>query len=99
MFVHTVFFWLKDGLTKEQHESFAGGLESLRQIDHVGTLYAGRSIPSDRAVVDHSYHFGLIVLFDDQKSHDAYQVDPIHDTFVDDFSPLFERVVVHDTNC
>ena len=48
-------------------------------------------------MVDASYDYALIIHFDNQEAHDAYQVDPIHLKFVDDHKADWERVTVYDS--
>jgi hypothetical protein len=48
-------------------------------------------------VIDRSYAVSWVLTFDDKADQDAYQVDPIHLRFVDECSPLWERVVVYDS--
>jgi hypothetical protein len=39
MHIHTVYFWLQEGLDKIQLEDFEGGLKSLLTISHVQEAY------------------------------------------------------------
>ena len=48
-------------------------------------------------MVDDSYSVSWLVFFADKAAQDRYQIDPIHLKFVEDCSPLWERVVVYDT--
>lgn len=96
MFVHSVFFWLKDEITLPQKMTFRAGLESLRMCDSVRALYVGVPASTNRPVVDRSYTFALTVVFDDLEGHDAYQVHPMHKKFVDNFSSYWQRVLIYD---
>jgi hypothetical protein len=73
------------------------GLESLRGIKSVTALYIGvpAALP-ERPVRDSSYGFGLTVVFKDIAAHDAYQIDPLHKAFDQNFRPLWIRVQVYD---
>ena len=74
-----------------------GGLESLRSIKSAEVLYIGKpAVLPERPVRDCSYTFGLTVIFKDIAAHDAYQVDPLHDAFNQNFRPLWARVQVYD---
>jgi len=98
MLIHSVFFWLHPETTKTQRELMQRGLESLRGIKSAEALYIG--VPAameERPVRDRSYTFGVTVVFKDLASHDAYQVDPLHAAFNQDFRPLWARVQVYDT--
>ncbi|MBI2432587.1 MAG: Dabb family protein [Candidatus Hydrogenedentes bacterium] len=97
MFVHSVFFWLKPGLTADQVRAFRGGLETLRGVASARAVYIGEAAATSRPVVDRSYTFGLTVLLEDLAGHDAYQADPIHLAFVREYAKDWERVVIYDT--
>jgi hypothetical protein len=97
MLIHTVFFWLRSGLTEAQHAEFRRGVESLGAIKHVARTYVGTPAPVPaRAVVDQTFSVGLTVLCRDAAAHDAYQVDPIHRAFVKRFESYWTRVQVYD---
>ena len=97
MLIHSVFFWLKPETTQAQLKAMRSGLESLRGIKSVEALYIGKpaNLP-ERPVRDSSYAFGLTVIFKDIAAHDAYQVDPLHEAFNQNFRPLWARVQVYD---
>jgi len=46
--------------------------------------------------VDTTYTFSLLIIFEDLAGHDAYQVDPIHKAFLEEFRAHFEKVVIYD---
>ncbi len=95
--IHTVFFWLKEGISEEEKAKFLAGVQSLSKIEHIQTFYTGPSAGTeDRDVVDHSYDTALICQFKDVKDQEAYQVDPIHLKFVEDCKDLWTKVIVYD---
>lgn len=96
MLVHSVFFWLKPELTEVERAAFRAGVESLKGISAVEAVYIGTPAPTDRPVIDRSYDLGLTVLMKDMAAHDAYQVDPLHTAFVQQFSGHWQRVVIYD---
>lgn len=94
-FVHHVHFWLKDKAAKHQ---LIEGLYTLAPIQHIRHIHIGVPAGTDRDVVDNSYDVSLLLLFDDRAAQDAYQVDPVHQLFVDNYAkPLCARVVVQDS--
>ena len=95
-FIHNVFFWLKEEVTEAEKASFLTALKALGEINTVRALYTGTPAGTPRNVVDNSYDFSLIVHLDDTEGHDAYQVDPIHDVFVEGQSHLWTKVQVYD---
>lgn len=96
MLTHHVLFWLKADTTEEQKKAFRGGLESLKGVETIKSIYIGTPAPIERAVVDTSYTFSLLIVFDDLAGHDVYQVHPIHKAFLDEFRVFFEKVVIYD---
>ncbi|WP_276088715.1 Dabb family protein [Pedobacter sp. JY14-1] len=98
MLVHHVLFWLKADTTDSQKQDFRKGLESLRNIETVKTFHIGTPAPIERAVVDTTYTFSLTLFFEDLAGHDVYQVHDIHQSFLDQFRALFDKVVIYDAN-
>jgi Stress responsive A/B Barrel Domain len=97
MLIHTVYFWLKPELSEAQRAAFLSGLESLRPIKSIEAIYIGRPAPiPPRPVVDNSYSFALAIVFKDVAAHDAYQVDPIHKAFVENFRNSWTKVQIYD---
>jgi Stress responsive A/B Barrel Domain len=81
MFVHSVYFWLKPNLTPEQLSLFVERATALTTLPSVKHGWVGKPAATDRPVIDRTYSYGLVVVFDDEAGHDAYQVHPIHDAF------------------
>ena len=97
MLTHHVLFWLKPEISEEQKENFHTGLQSLRNIETVKSIYIGTPAAIDRPVVDTTYTFSLLIVFENLNGHDAYQVHPIHQSFLDTFRSLFEKVIIYDS--
>lgn len=97
MFVHAVYFWLRDDLTPEQRAQFVAGLHALRAIAHVQQGYVGVPAPTSRPVIERGYTWALVLVFADQQAHDAYQHHPVHDRFRDDCAPLWTQVRIFDS--
>lgn len=99
MFIHTVLFHLKDSLSKDQIKAFEAGLDSLRNIKANSACYVGTVADTkDRPIVRSDYSYNLTLLFEDIEAHNAYQVDPLHKAFVAEFSPLWERLEIIDSD-
>ncbi len=96
MFVHNVFFWLKDKENEESRKALAAGLETLKGIESIVSVYIGTPASTRRPVIDASYDFAEIMIFDDEAGHDVYQVHPLHTKFVEDCAHLWEKVVIYD---
>lgn len=96
MLTHHVLFWLKNDTTEAQKTAFRKGLESLEKIESIKSIYVGTPAPIERAVVDTTYTFSLLLVFESLAGHDIYQVHPIHKAFLDEFRVFFEKVVIYD---
>ena len=97
VFVHHVYFWLKAPGDPEAREALVAGLRRLTAAPDILWSHIGLPAESERGVVDDSYSVSWLVFFADKAAQDRYQIDPIHLKFVEDCSPLWERVVVYDT--
>ena len=97
MFVHAVYFWLKDNLSASEKDAFQLGVKSLTTIKSVRQAYTGVPAPTDRAVIDRTYSFALVAVFANQRDHDAYQTDPIHDRFRTECGDFWTKVVIYDS--
>ena len=95
---HHVFFWLKNRDSKEDLAKLIEGLKTLSKIETVRKLHIGVPASTElRPVVDASYSASELIFFDDVAGQDAYQVHPIHKKFVEQYSHLWEKVIVYDS--
>jgi len=81
MFIHSVYFWLRKDLTPADEREFDAGVRSLGTIEGVRSSYVGVPAATDRPVIERGYSRALVLVFDDEDGHDAYQVHPVHDRF------------------
>jgi len=96
-FIHTVFFWLKEEVTAEQKLDFLkNGLGKLKEAPTIHRAYYGPPANTPREVVDNSYDFAWICHFENKEDQDAYQNEPIHHRFIENYQHLWERVQVYD---
>lgn len=98
MMIHSVYFWLIDGLTDEQKAEFEGGVRALFEIDVVasGKLGSPAGTP-ERPVTRNDFDYALFLEFDSVDDHNTYQDHPDHHVFVNQFSKWFKNVNVYDT--
>lgn len=97
MFVHHVFFWLNETLSEEDTKKFEEGVSTLLQIEHVKKGDVGKPASTDRPVIDRSYSYSLLLQFEDKEAHDAYQPHPVHKAFIEGCSPLWNKVLIYDS--
>jgi hypothetical protein len=96
-FVHVVNFWLKKDLSEAERASFVNGVTSLGKIKSLAAFHVGRPAPTDRPVIDRSYDYALVCTFENQKDHDQYQIDPIHDDFREGCAQYWDKVLIYDS--
>jgi hypothetical protein len=95
---HHVFFWLKNPDSKDDRNKLIEGLQSLRKIETVKKLHIGVPASTEkRDVVDNSYQVSELMFFDDVEGQNVYQVHPLHQKFVEEYSHLWSKVVVYDS--
>ena len=97
VFVHQVYFWLKDPNSAADRAALRAGLEKLRAIPAITFSHIGTAAPTRREVIDSSYDFSLLCFFKNGVDQDVYQTHPIHLEFVDTCKHLWQRVVVYDS--
>ncbi|WP_291859404.1 Dabb family protein [Marinilabilia sp.] len=96
--IHHVYFWLKNPEDSKTREQFEKALKKLVTIDEIKNFHLG--VPAsteERDVVDHSYSYSLMVIFNSKKDQDIYQKHPIHLDFVKHNEQLWENVKVFDS--
>lgn len=59
--------------------------------------YIGVPAQTDRPVIERGYSNSLVLIFPDQTSHDAYQVDPVHDRFRAECGGFWTTVRIYDS--
>ena len=53
---------------------------------------------AERPAIDTSYDFCLTVLVKDVAAHDAYQVDPRHTNFINQYKDYWKKVKIYDAD-
>lgn len=97
MFVHVVNFYLKADLTAADIKTFEEGVKSLSAIESLVTFNVGTPAATDRPVIDKSYSYCELAVFEDEAGHDVYQVHPLHLAFVENCKHLWDKVVIFDS--
>lgn len=97
-FAHTVFFWLKNPESQEDRNAFQQSLQKfLDSSKYAKTNFIGTPPKASRDVVDGSFTFSLIVTFDSAEAQQKYQVEDVHNTFIEESSKLWSKVIVYDS--
>jgi hypothetical protein len=94
-FVHHVHFWLHD---KADKAKLIEGLNTLIPLPNIREIHIGVPAETFRSVVDRSYDVSLLILFDTPEAQEAYQIDPDHELFANNYAKvLCSKVVVSDS--
>jgi len=97
MFTHHVFFWLKDKTNDTDKVNLLKGLQSLAAIEPKIMIHIGVKASTNRPVIDTSYDFSLLLIFNDLKDQESYQVHPVHQKFVENCAHFWEKVTIYDS--
>lgn len=95
-FIHVVYVWLKPDLDRRDIKDFEKGMRELKKIKSVRGMELGKPAGTKRDVVDNTYTYMMVFYFNDATGHDLYQIDPIHQDFVDKHKAKWARVQVYD---
>ena len=92
---HQVYFWLNN---PEDRQKLIDGIKTLEKIKSVRKMHVGRVAATEkRDVIDTSWGVSLQLFFDDLAGQASYQTDPIHLDFVKNYSNLWNKVVIYDS--
>jgi hypothetical protein len=97
MFIHQVYFWMKEPGSEEGRKRFEEGLRALVKVETIQDYHLGVPAGTSREVIDASYSYSLLTVFRNREDQDIYQTHPIHLKFIEDCNDLWERVVVYDS--
>ena len=97
MFIHHVYFWLKNPSSEEDRQKLVEGLEKLTKVKTIKMFHIGKPADTNRDVIDTSYSISWLLIFEDKAAEESYQVDPIHLNFVETCKHLWDKVVVYDS--
>jgi hypothetical protein len=97
MFIHHVYFWLKNAGNKEDKTKLIEGLKKLSKVETIKNFYIGQPADTRREVIDSSYDVSWLLFFDNAADQDRYQTDPVHLKFVEECAALWTKVTVYDS--
>jgi hypothetical protein len=97
MFIHHVYFWLKNPGNKVDKAKLIEGLQKLSDVKTIKNFYIGQPAATRRDVIESSYDVSWLLFFDSAADQDSYQNDPVHLKFVKECSPLWSKVIVYDS--
>jgi hypothetical protein len=98
LLAHNVYFTLTDNSPAAKQRLIDACKKYLTK--HPGTvLFACGTLAEQlkRSVNDRDFDVGLHVLFQNQAAHDAYQIDPRHEKFIEENKSNWKKVRVFDS--
>lgn len=97
IFVHHVYFWLKNPDSKKDLDELVRGLNELSKASSIKSYHMGVPAGTSRDVIDGSYAISWLTIFENAEDEQKYQVDPIHLDFIDKCKHLWSKVIVYDS--
>ena len=97
IFVHHVFFYLKNPSDGEDLHALLDGLDKLSKASSIKMFHIGKPAATQRGVIERTYAVSWLTLFESAEGEASYQVDPIHLNFVKTCQHLWEKVVIYDS--
>lgn len=97
VFIHHVYFFLKEKGNTQHQAELIEGLKKLSASASIKDFHIGVAADTDRDVIERGYAASWLIVFATAEDQAAYQVDPIHLQFVAECSHLWERVIVYDS--
>jgi Stress responsive A/B Barrel Domain len=98
MFVHHVFFYLKNPDSAADKAQLIAGLQTMTGVAGLTHYHIGKVADTDRPVINRTYSLSWLTIFESKEAHDAYQDVPVHHQFVRDCAHLWEKVVIYDSD-
>ncbi|RDV13773.1 Dabb family protein [Pontibacter diazotrophicus] len=96
-FVHHVYFWLKNPGSAEDKAKLIEGLNTLKNIKAIQLARIGVPANTNRDVIERGYDVSWLLFFNNLEEQEVYQKHPVHLKFVENYSHLWDKVVVYDS--
>ncbi len=96
IFIHHVYFWLKNTGNVADRDKLVEGLKKLSAVNTIKQFHIGKPANTSREVIDSSYAVSWMLIFANDADQASYQTDPVHLKFIDECSHLWSKVVVYD---
>ena len=97
IFLHHVYFWLKNTDSKTDKDKLVEGLKKLSNIKTIQNFHIGKPANTIREVVESGYAVSWFVQFANGKDEESYQTNPIHLKFIEECSHVWSKVIVYDS--
>lgn len=92
-----VIIWVREPVDQTRDMVVSAAERLLTEIPGVEAFHVGVMLPTDRPVVDKTYHLALNMQFAGAELLTAYQKDPKHVEFVEEYlKPNMAKLLVYD---
>lgn len=96
LFVHHVLFYTPASASEADLAQLLEGLRTLRAIPSIKLAHIGTPAATTRAVIERTYTYSWLCLFESAADEERYQRHPIHDAFRTTCAGYWEKVVIYD---
>ncbi|MCR5890934.1 Dabb family protein [Hymenobacter sp. J193] len=96
LFVHHVLFYMPAAASEADKNTLLEGLQKLARIPSIRMAHIGTPAATNREVIDRTYTYSWLCLFDNAEQEELYQQHPIHDAFRQQYVAYWEKVVIYD---
>ncbi len=97
LFIHHVFFYLKEPNNAQHEAQLLEGLHKLAKVPAIEYVHIGKPALTSREVIVKDYTISWMCFFKNIIEEEIYQTHPIHLEFIEQYSHLWEKVVVYDS--
>lgn len=97
LFIHHVFFYLKEPNNAQHEAQLLEGLHKLAKVPAIQYVHIGKPAHTNRPVIVRDYSISWMCFFKNIIEEEIYQTHPIHLDFIKDYSHLWEKVTVYDS--
>ena len=97
LFVHHVLFYTPADASAADKAKLLEGLQTLRSIPSIKLVHIGTPASTNRDVIERTYTYSLLCLFESAEQEEDYQQHPIHDDFRNQYATYWEKVVIYDS--
>lgn len=95
-FVHHVLFYMPATASEADKAALLEGLQKLARVPAIKLAHIGTPAATTRDVIERTYTYSWLCLFDSAAEEEEYQQHPIHDEFRNNYARYWEKVVIYD---
>jgi hypothetical protein len=96
LFVHHVLFYPKADASAADKAQLLEGLRTLASIPAIKLAHIGTPAATTRDVIERSYAYSWLCLFENAADEESYQQHPIHDAFRNQYAVYWDHIVIYD---